>query len=922
MTERKRCSGIVRKQHTKQCDRFVDDDNEYCDHHDYFNRLSDVDIERIKAGEVICCNKCGKWHFSDKNRCQICIDRDKELTKNKKAKIKKCEGLQRDGMQCENLPVDETDYCNIHQYILGYTEEQKNLMVLCKNCNKYKFTGGHKTCEICRERSEKNREKDKTIQKIICKGFVKNKPCNCEAKENGYCGNHQVQMWKNDVEKNNDKKVCGKYDRGCRNILDKNYEFSNCDKCRGEERDQDKNRRLERIAKNNNIELVDDDTPKFTCINCGKEHDKDKFINGHGKRGDKCIYCLEKQSNHDKTRESRQERYGLNDHISEIKKSAIKRNIKCDLTDDQIINIISHNCIYCGNNNILLNGIDRLDSKKHYYPENSRSCCSMCNMMKRILQPDKFVKCCQNIKNNYPCTDKFDNMDAIKHMRYNAKKYDIQNKRPHISFDLSEIEYYDLLKNKCFYCGNTNVINQIGIDRINSNHYVYSYYVVVACCGICNVMKRNYDLLDFYNKVCQIAKYNSNINKLNNRINRIPNKIDKDWVKDKYIEFFNSTNNSAIVNNKDVYKFKFNNKYYESLIYDTYEINNFNAELEFCEMQSQHDIWMYYRLKVSSFEYSQQYGRLIRILIRDKTTKKYVGIASLSSDVLHMKSRDEYLKFDIEKRVEKKKLNNIMNISTCIGIPPFSYNYNGGKLVAMLMFSEEVYNYYKSKYNEELVGLITLSLYGKSIQYDRLKELKLIGYTEGYSSCHIPKGLYDISLKYILQNNLKCKKYKSKLHKINYLLKHLKLNKDIMKHGICRGIYFGFFGENGQDYLDEKTDKFIPNKIKSIDEITQNWKQRWAINRFNNLINDLRLMVEYNFDNNIINEKDLIRIRVNKHRSNVANNKIDDLTKNKIIKFYFNNKDKSYAYILIEINKEHNLNIDVRKFKKIIKLND
>jgi hypothetical protein len=74
-----------------------------------------------------------------------------------------------------------------------------------------------------------------------------------------------------------------------------------------------------------------------------------------------------------------------------------------------------------------------------------------------------------------------------------------------------------------------------------------------------------------------------------------------------------------------------------------------------------------------------------------------------------------------------------MNMSTCVSLQPFGYNFNGGKLLATLAFSKEVLTYFQNKYNEPLLGITTTSLYGKSIQYDRLIHLKFVGYTKGNS---------------------------------------------------------------------------------------------------------------------------------------------------------------------------------------------
>ena len=49
---------------------------------------------------------------------------------------------------------------------------------------------------------------------------------------------------------------------------------------------------------------------------------------------------------------------------------------------------------------------------------------------------------------------------------------------------------------------------------------------------------------------------------------------------------------------------------------------------------------MYFRLKMSSVRHSKTIGKQIKMLIRDKNTQKYIGIASLSSD---LGDRDIYI---------------------------------------------------------------------------------------------------------------------------------------------------------------------------------------------------------------------------------------------------------------------------------------
>ena len=93
--------------------------------------------------------------------------------------------------------------------------------------------------------------------------------------------------------------------------------------------------------------------------------------------------------------------------LSNYKKSAKKRNISWELSDEDVKKIISENCNYCGaepkeynrssqknktNGNILANGIDRVDNEKGYVKENCVPCCSYCNSIKNNKTKKDFLE--------------------------------------------------------------------------------------------------------------------------------------------------------------------------------------------------------------------------------------------------------------------------------------------------------------------------------------------------------------------------------------------------------------------------------------------------------------------------------------------------------------------------------------------------
>ena len=91
---------------------------------------------------------------------------------------------------------------------------------------------------------------------------------------------------------------------------------------------------------------------------------------------------------------------------------------------------------------------------------------------------------------------------------------------------------------------------------------------------------------------------------------KIPQTITLEWLNkmiDDFIVYHNSTKNiKPIADHRNIYTPKRDDKYYLEQIYNTYEIDDFFPELIFCENDEElNDIWLYYRLKVSSCNFSK-----------------------------------------------------------------------------------------------------------------------------------------------------------------------------------------------------------------------------------------------------------------------------------------------------------------------------
>ena len=177
------------------------------------------------------------------------------------------------------------------------------------------------------------------------------------------------------------------------------------------------------------------------------------------------------------------------------------------------------------------------------------------------------------------------------------------------------------------------------------------------------------------------------------------------------------------------------------------------------------------------------------------------------------------------------------NLSLCVPVQPFGFNFCGGKLLAMLAFSVELHKSYEIRYSNSLALISTTSIHGKSVQYDRLKQLKFIGYTKGFGTSHIPASFVAKGTEYLKLNYPESLVRKQPTWQLLKLLGQ-KLNVDsaqLFYHGKRRGIYCGWTGTDANEFLLKKRTNFTSDKLQPADEISAFWKHRWARQRSTHL---------------------------------------------------------------------------------------
>ena len=284
------------------------------------------------------------------------------------------------------------------------------------------------------------------------------------------------------------------------------------------------------------------------------------------------------------------------------------------------------------------------------------------------------------------------------------------------------------------------------------------------------------------------------------------------------------------------------------------------------------EIWNALRTFLSTMKNNSNIGRNLNFLIRDKVTKKYLGVTCMSSDFLDLTPRDEYIGWDREAKTQRM-INHTCIGSTIVPIQPLGYNLVGGKLLALLCLSDTVEKTWEYQYKDKLVGVTTTSLYGKTkeiplSQYDRLKHWKKMGWTAGSVSYEPTKPTRMMIQNWLKKNHTYkyfewyvAKKDTGQPHKRDhrnrshtFTYNQLGIDKKLIKSDHARGIYFGELYENTKEFLKEEitTDKLIRKFDNSTEALTDLWKNKYAKKRLASLKKQGRVSTETHFYDDII----------------------------------------------------------------------
>lgn len=253
-----------------------------------------------------------------------------------------------------------------------------------------------------------------------------------------------------------------------------------------------------------------------------------------------------------------------------------------------------------------------------------------------------------------------------------------------------------------------------------------------------------------------------------------------------------------------------------------------------------------------SIPVSQGYGRRMRYLIWDESNEKLIGLMALGDPVFNLKVRDAWIGWSIAQR--RERLVDVMDAYVLGAVPPYNMLL-GGKLVASLVATTEVRDFFATRYSESK-GLIsqklkrpslclvtTTSALGRSAVYNRLKlagreVFRPLGFTSGWGHFHIPDHVFASIRDYLSDaddsyaNNHRFGDGPNwRLRAIRKALRRIGMSPDLLRHGIMRQVFGSLLATNALEVLRGDSTEPDYQDLPSAATVCALAKERWLVPR-------------------------------------------------------------------------------------------
>lgn len=249
---------------------------------------------------------------------------------------------------------------------------------------------------------------------------------------------------------------------------------------------------------------------------------------------------------------------------------------------------------------------------------------------------------------------------------------------------------------------------------------------------------------------------------------------------------------------------------------------------------------------------SPGFGRRIRYLVWDDGHDRLAGVIALGDPVYNLSVRDNVIGWNVHDRA--KRLVGLLDAYVLGAVPPYSMLLSG-KAIACLIRSRDVFDDFTREYGEtigviskaakhaRLLAVTTTSSMGRSAVYNRLqlggvKYFKPLGFTEGWGHFHITDGLFEKMRAFLRErDHAYADQHKFgegpnwRLRTIRAALTGLKVNENILKHGIQREVFITTFADNAFDVLRSGNVEPDTSSLLTVSEISDLARDRWLVPR-------------------------------------------------------------------------------------------